>query len=220
MAVAGNGVLGVWHGIAPGSERVFDDWYNTEHHAERVAIDGFFRARRYINLRRGRRYFCRYDVQDVSVLGSPAYLSALDNPTPGSRSIFPRYRHTLRGAYRVVARRGWGDGGYVVSCRFADDGENAANLTYALEQLAAKLLQKPAVTSIEQWEVDPEITTITSEEKFLRKALDAFPARVLIVDGSDPDALEAALEAAPDRHALDGAEIDICKLVYQLTKRP
>ena len=44
MGLVGDGVLGVWHGIAPGMERVLDDWYNDEHNEERVAIDGFLRA--------------------------------------------------------------------------------------------------------------------------------------------------------------------------------
>lgn len=215
MGLVGNGALGVWHGIAPGTERAFDDWYNAEHNSERVGIEGFLRARRYINLRRGRRYFCRYDVADVSVLGSPAYLDALNNPTPRSRSKFPQYRNTLRGAYRIVDRWGTGDGGYVLSCRFADaeDGD-----TVALSDLAAQLLARPVVTTIERWEVDPSVTTITSEEKKLRTASDAFPYQVLLIDGTDPDALEDALEAAPAQSALGTAEIDVCKLVYHLAR--
>jgi len=216
MRLVGNGVLGVWHGIAPGAERGFDDWYNTEHNAERVAIDGFLRARRYINLRHGRRYFCRYDVENVSVLGSPPYLHALNNPTPRSRKKFPFYRNTLRGAYRVVERQGWGDGGYVLSCRFASGEDSDPE---ALRALTSQLLAKPAVTTVELWEVDPEVTTITSEEKALRNTGDSFPQRVLMIDGTDPDALEAALESSPARTALDTAEIDVCKLVFHLTKR-
>lgn len=216
MGLVGNGVLGVWHGVAPGTEADFDDWYNTEHNAERVAIDGFLRARRYVNMRQGRRYFCRYDVEDVSVLGSQAYLSALNNPTPRSREMFPLYRDTLRGAFRVVMRQGWGDGGYVLSCRFAADEDGDPT---ALRELAVQLLEQPVVGTVELWEVDPAVTTITSQEKVLRKASDLFPQRVLVIDGTDPDALEAALGSCPGRQALDKAEIDVCKLVYHLTKR-
>ena len=216
MGLVGNGALGVWHGIAPGTERGFDDWYNTEHNAERVAIDGFLRARRYTNLRHGRRYFCRYDVEDVRVLGSAAYLDALNNPTPRSRSKFPQYRNTLRGAYRIVERQGRGDGGYVLSCRLADDERDYAS---GLQELAAQLIASPVVPRVERWEVDPAVTTITSEEKSLRKGSDAFPHRVLLIDGTDPDALEAALESAPARTAIDSAEIDVCKLVFHLASR-
>lgn len=221
MALVGNGVLGVWHGISPGMERAVDDWYNTEHNAERVAIDGFLRARRYINLRRGRRYFCRYDVEDVSVLGSPAYLDAVDNPTARSRSNFPHYRNTLRGAYRISERHGWGDGGYILSCRLPQAGNDAGAAAPRpdLTELSTQLLQNPAVTSTELWDIDPAVTTIGSKEKALRKSVDRFPSRVLLIDGTDPEDLEAALEAAPARHALDAAEIDVCKLVYHLAKR-
>ncbi|HEX7074115.1 MAG TPA: hypothetical protein VF226_08755 [Hyphomicrobiaceae bacterium] len=219
MALVGSGVLGVWHGVAPGMERMFDDWYNAEHHAERIGIDGFLRGRRYINLRHGRRYFCRYDVEDVSVLASPAYLAALNNPTERSRRKLPHFRSTLRGAYRVTKRHGWADGGYAVVCRFGQAGDDGADPGPAIEEFTAHVLDKPAVTAVEYWEVEPEVTNIASEEKFLRKALDIFPARVLVIDGSDPDAMEAAIEAAPHRHALDGAEMDFCKLVYHAAKR-
>ncbi|MCL4764854.1 MAG: hypothetical protein KJZ80_01295 [Hyphomicrobiaceae bacterium] len=220
MGLVGDGVLGVWHGIAPGMERKFDDWYNTEHNAERVAIEGFLRARRYINLRRGRRYFCRYDVEDVSVLGSRAYLDALDNPTPRSRSNFPHYRNTLRGAFRVVERHGRGDGGYVLSCRFPETGlsSEAASPEAGLAELADQLLESPVVTCVERWEVEPAVTAIASQEKALRKAADESPGRVYLIDGSDPDGIEAALDAVPARRALRDAEIDVCKLVFHLAR--
>lgn len=219
MTLVGNGVLGVWHGVAPGMERMIDDWYNIEHHAERIGIDGFLRGRRYINLRHGRRYFCRYDVEDVSVLGRPAYLAALNTPTARSRSKLPHFRSTLRGAYRVARRHGWADGGYVIVFRFEEADDNSAEAGAALEEFTAGLLEKPAVTSVERWEVEPEVTNIASEEKFLRNALDTFPQRVLVIDGTDPDAMEAAIEGAPHRDALDGAEMDFCKLVYHASKR-
>ena len=215
MALLGNGALGVWHGIAAGQERTVDDWYNDEHNAERVAIDGFLRARRYVNVGQGRRYFSRYDTSTVSVLGSPDYLKALDNPSERSRANFPLYRDTLRGAYRVTARQGFADGGFTLVGRFFADDVPSVD---ALNALAGQLLSQPPVTRTEIWDVDAAITSITTQEKTLRKAAENFPTRVLLVDGSDPATLRETLQAAPARDITSGAEIDTYKLVLHLAK--
>ena len=40
MARAQPGILAVWQDWAPGAEALVADWYNREHHAERVAVPG------------------------------------------------------------------------------------------------------------------------------------------------------------------------------------
>ena len=215
MQLLGNGVLGVWHSVVPGKERLVDNWYNEEHNAERVAIDGFLRARRYINLRRGRHYFCRYDVTDVSVLGSRAYLSALDNPSERSLAIFPYYRDTLRGVFRLSFRDGFGDGGYVMACRFPLEDSVSAD---TVAEIGQTLLRQSVMTRAEVWTVDTGMSTITTKEKALRRAVDRFPHTVLVLDGSDPEQMEEALHGISNRAVLEAAEIDICKLVLHLPR--
>jgi hypothetical protein len=214
--VRGNGALGVWHGIVGEHQRAAEDWYNREHHAERVAIAGFLRARRYVNRGTGPRYFSRYDLTDVAVLASAAYQQALDNPSPWSEQIFPHYRGTVRGAFAVTARAGEAEGGYLVSLRLGDGAAGAdAALEPALTAAAASLANAIGVLGVEVWKVDAPITTYRSREKELRGAGEPFPAAALIVDASRPELAAEALASSLPAGMLAAADVDTYQLVFQ-----
>lgn len=217
MEVRGGGALGVWHGIVGEHQREAEDWYNREHHAERVAIAGFLRARRYVNQGMGPRYFSRYDVTGVTVLASPGYVQALDNPSPWSRKIFPHYRKTVRGAFVVSARAGEAEGGYLLSLRFGDgarplDAELLDRLTAAVPQLTRSI----GVLGVEVWQVDAGVTTYRSKEKELRGAGEPFPAAALLIDASRPELAADAIAEAVPANALATAAIDTYQLVFQM----
>jgi hypothetical protein len=214
--VSGRGTLGVWHGVVGAEQRAAEDWYNREHHAERVAIPGFLRARRYVNCGAGPRYFSRYDTQDAAVLASPAYLSALDNPSPWSRKIFPHYRRTVRGAFTVTARAGEAEGGFLVSLRFGDgtappDRKLEATLAGAVGPLTERL----GVLAVEVWHVDAAVTTHRSREKELRGAGEPFPAYALLVDASRPELAAEALTDVLPAESIAAAAVDTYQLVFQ-----
>lgn len=40
------GLLAIWHDVVAESEAAVTHWYNTEHHAERLGVEGFLPARR------------------------------------------------------------------------------------------------------------------------------------------------------------------------------
>jgi hypothetical protein len=225
MTVSGAGALGVWHGVAEGQEQAIDDWYDREHHRERIAIHGFLRARRYVNLGQGLRCFSRYDVADVGVLSSTPYLAALDSPSPWSQRMFPQYRGTVRGAFEVKDRRGSADGGVVATLRFASDvphpyksSNTAPNEAWAplLDALAAA----PGVLRAEAWLIDVGVTSVKTLEKALRTTPDAYPTWALVIDGSSAEALQAALAAAVPEPLRGTARIDVLHLVFQAIPVP
>ena len=53
---------------------------------ERVAIEGFLEARRYVAHRASPKYLCLYSTATLEVLDSPAYRAALTNPTDWSKA--------------------------------------------------------------------------------------------------------------------------------------
>lgn len=216
MDVRGGGALGVWHGIVGEHQREAEDWYNREHHAERVGIEGFLRARRYVNQGTGPRYLSRYDVTDVTVLASPAYVKALDNPSPWSQKIFPHYRKTVRGAFTVCAREGEAEGGYLVSLRFGNGaGPIDAALIRTLSDALPKLTRSIGVLGAEVWQVDAGVTTYRSKEKELRGAGEPFPAAALLVDASGSELAADALADALPASVIATAAIDTYQLVFQ-----
>ena len=84
----------------PDIEAEFNDWYDTEHLPERLAIPGFLSARRWqADLPPGQgKYLATYELESAAVLESPAYLARFrDAPTPwtgrmlGSCTVFRRW---------------------------------------------------------------------------------------------------------------------------------
>jgi hypothetical protein len=219
MTTSGAGALGVWHGVAEGQEKAVDAWYDREHHAERLAVPGFLRARRYVNLGPGPRYLSRYDVADVGVLASAPYLAALNSPSPWSQRMFPHYRDTVRGAFEVMARRGPADGGVVATMRFPSD-PFAASDAPTLASLLDALVAAPSVLRAEAWRIDVPATTPQTLEKALRTSPDAYPARTLVIDGSSAAALRAALDQAVPEPMRRAAEIDLLQLVFNAVPAP
>ena len=61
----------------------FNDWYDHEHLPERLAVDGFLNARRFVCIEGWPRYLALYDLANVEVLHSPGYYAiARDRYSP------------------------------------------------------------------------------------------------------------------------------------------
>ena len=93
MSLAGQGALAIWNDIAPEGREVFFEWHGREHVAERLAIPGFLRCRRYVALRGSPEHFTFYETADLQVLTGPSYAGASGkkNYRQGLRpGIFPQ----------------------------------------------------------------------------------------------------------------------------------
>src|SRR5258708_4479024 len=62
MPLAGKGMLLTSMDIDPSDEVEFNRWYDREHLEERVAIDGFLEARRYVAHQGSPKYLCLYST--------------------------------------------------------------------------------------------------------------------------------------------------------------
>ena len=87
MADALPGILAIFNNAAPGREAEFEEWFQHEHLAERIAVPGFLLGRRYEAVSGQPRYFNFYLTQSADVLKSAAYLERLDHPTPMTQKI-------------------------------------------------------------------------------------------------------------------------------------
>src|SRR5205085_11292439 len=81
------GILAIFNNAAPGREAAFEEWFQHEHLAERIAVPGFRLGRRYEAVSGSPRYFNFYLTESVDVLKSAPYLARLDDPTPMTRMI-------------------------------------------------------------------------------------------------------------------------------------
>jgi hypothetical protein len=110
MPLAGKGMLLTSMDVDPSDEADFNRWYDREHLEERVAIDGFLEARRYIAHKARPKYLSLYSTATFEVLDSPAYRVALANQTEWSRKTIARFKNMIRAVARITISRGVGRG--------------------------------------------------------------------------------------------------------------
>ena len=98
MPMAGKGMLLTSMNIDASDDAEFNRWYDREHLEERVAIEGFLEARRYVAHEGNPKYLSLYSTETFEVLDSPAYRTALANQTAWSKANIARFQeHDPRG---------------------------------------------------------------------------------------------------------------------------
>src|SRR4029079_592339 len=126
MPLAAKGMHLTSMDVDAADEPDFNRWYDREHLEERVAIDGFLEARRYVAQRGSPKYLCLYSTETFEVLDSPAYRAALNNPTDWSKTTMARFKNMIRAVARVTISRGNGRGAAlgIVRLRPAPDSKD------------------------------------------------------------------------------------------------
>lgn len=109
------GVMIVMTDVPAAEEERFNDWYDTEHVPERVALPGVRRARRYVRYdaapqpapgtvaaARGPKYLVVYELDDVDVIhGDWAELAA--RPSELSAAMYPHLTNLVREVFVEIA---------------------------------------------------------------------------------------------------------------------
>ncbi|KAK4939806.1 hypothetical protein LTR10_019979 [Elasticomyces elasticus] len=87
------GMMVIWGEVSDKTinEEGLNEWWTYEHLPERIAIPGFRRARRYYSVSENSKsqYLVCYEVSSLDIFTSPAYMDALNNPTPGTQTYMP-----------------------------------------------------------------------------------------------------------------------------------
>jgi len=157
MPLAGKGMLLTSMDIDPSAEADFNRWYDREHLIERVAIDGFLEARRYIAHRGSPKYLCLYSTETFEVLDSAAYRKALTTPTDWSKRNLARFENMIRTIARITISRGQGRGAALGIVRVRAAAGNHAQLRASLrEQLDPD--QRDGIISMHLIESDPALS--------------------------------------------------------------
>jgi hypothetical protein len=192
MPLAGKGMLLTSMDIEPSHEADFNRWYDREHLQERVAIAGFLEARRYVAHQGRPKYLCLYSTATFDVLDSPAYRTALANPTDWSTRTMALFRNMIRAVARITISRGRGRGAAlgIVRLRPAAGGEDS---------LRAALREKldpgtsDRIISMHLIESDPALSRpITDDPSAPNPGAGDWFA---LIDGTDVNAVSAVLAA-------------------------
>jgi hypothetical protein len=190
----GRAVIAIWNDVVPEGLAAFHAWHVAEHLAERVAIPGFLRGRRYAAAddATAPRFFTLYDVETMAVLTGEAYTARLNAPTEATQANIPNFRATVRALAHVVARRSEGAGGALATLRL-EAGEDAGP---ALAALANAAMALPRMVAVTLCHTDDAASGIVTREKQGRTALHAPPPWFLLAEATDTQALASALPDA------------------------
>ena len=186
MPIAGKGMLLTSMDVDPEHEEDFNRWYDREHLEERVAIDGFIEARRYVAEDGAPKYLFLYSTQTIEVLDSPAYRNRLANPTEWSKTTMARFKNMIRRVARVTISRGKGRGAVLGIVRIRPPGGGQDTLREALRAaldpqfadgiVSSHLIESDAALSEPTAEIRTRAGTGASDWFVLIDATDVTPA--------------------------------------------
>jgi hypothetical protein len=178
--------------VEPSDEADFNRWYDREHLIERVAIDGFLEARRYVAHQGSPKYLCLYSTATFEVLDSPTYRTALMNQTEWSKKNLARFKNMIRAVARITVSRGRGRGAALGIIRLRPAAGSADKLRAALrEKLDPEQLD--GIISMHLIENDPALSRPLTDDPPVSDpgAGDWF----VLIDATDVNAVAAAKAA-------------------------
>ena len=156
MPLAGKAMLLTSMDIDPAHEADFNRWYDREHLVERVAIEGFVEARRYVAHQGHPKYLCLYSTATFEVLDSPAYRAALMNPTEWSKTNLARFKNMIRTIARITISRGQGRGAALGIVRLRPTGNQDKLRAMVGDKLDPEKLD--GIVSMHLIESDPRLS--------------------------------------------------------------
>lgn len=147
MGLLGGAAIVLYFDVPAHDAAEHDNWHTHEHMPERLAIPGFLRGSRWLAAE-GSGYMVLYEVADLPVLTSAAYLARLDAPTPWTLEVMKSYRGMHRGLCRVAWTSGRGIGATAASFRFRPAaGAQAALRTWLTREALPELAARPGLAS-------------------------------------------------------------------------
>src|SRR4051812_37741684 len=189
MPMAGKGMLLTSMNIDAAHEAEFNRWYDREHLEERVAIDGFLEARRYVAHDGSPKYLSLYSTETFEVLDSPAYRTALANQTAWSKANIAHFQNMIRGVARITISRGTGRGAALGIVRLRPAGGEDRLRAALREQLDPA--ERDGIISMHLIENDPALSKPITDDLSAPNpgAGDWFT----LIDGTGVDAVATAM---------------------------
>ena len=191
MPLAGKGMLLTSMDIDASDEAEFNRWYDREHLLERVAIEGFLEARRYVAHEASPKYLCLYSTESFDVLDSLAYRTALASQTDWSKANIAHFKNMIRAVARITVSRGAGRGAALGIVRLRPAGDTDKLRTALRDQLDPEKLD--GILSMHLIESDAALSRPITDDPPVSDpgSGDWF----VLIDGTDVKAVSAALAA-------------------------
>jgi len=191
MGLQGAAFLALWNDVDPARDAEYNGWHTFEHVPERVGIEGFLAARRYVARERfDDRYFTFYDVESLGVFAGPGYADVVDHPTEWSRSMRPSLRNFQRSPCTTQLTRGTGVAGSVATFRIGTRGASGVDGSNAARSALEPYVESSGIASIHLGLVDADAKSPLQSAPAPGISA-AGAAYVLVVEGIDRVGLDA-----------------------------
>lgn len=185
MPLSGKGMLITLMDVDADEELDFNRWYDKEHLAERVGIEGFTEARRYVAVDGRPKYLNLYTTSTFDVLSSTAYQKVLQNQTALSLHHISRFRNGGRAIVQVTASEGQGRGQALFFSAVRPSTENREKLRADIEQWLAAVVKNDDIISAHLVESDPQLSKPLTEDEPPPSASDWY----ILLDGTHVDSV-------------------------------
>jgi hypothetical protein len=204
-----------WSDVAPEHRHAYYEWHSREHMVGRVAIPGFIRGRRYAAAQASRDFLVCYEVEDVAVLTSKAYLDKANAPSELTRRTTPFVKNSSRALAAVRHTLGIGTGGYALTLRFdARPGEETRLERHLTAEALPPLGGIAEITGAHFCVADQAASSIVPVERQGRPT--TVPRWIVIIEGVALDALDAACDSHLQALEQHGCAGPVVRDTYQL----
>src|SRR5262245_20201628 len=191
MPLAGKGMLLTSMDIDAADDEDFNRWYDREHLEERVAIEGFIEARRYVAHTGSPKYLCLYSTETIDVLDSPAYRAKLAGPTDWSKTTMARFKNMIRAVACITISRGQGRGAVLGIVRLRPQSGHQDAQRMALDGRLDPAT-RDGIISMHLIESDARLSGPTTE---IPSASAGAGDWYVLIDGTDVSAIATVLAA-------------------------
>jgi hypothetical protein len=183
------GFLAIWCDIRAEDLSDYRQWIIKEHIADRIFSPGFLGARFCTDIADEKSHFFLYATEDKHVFQNPPYLHILNNPSPWTSRIMPKFGPFDRALGEQLLKLGNGFGAFMMVARIRDASD--ADLE-SLPITLARFMTMPDVVTVRLMKLDRSATDIKSREKTMRKGAEGDFHYLLVVEAlSDSGALNA-----------------------------
>jgi hypothetical protein len=212
MPIAGKGMLLTSMDVDAANETDFNRWYDREHLEERVAIEGFLEARRYVAHSGSPRFLFLYSTRTLDVLDSPAYRARLNNPTEWSKKTMAGFKNMIRAVSRITVSRGVGRGAKLGIVRLRPEAGHEEALRAALTpKLDPGTLD--GIISMHLLESDAKLSGPTTE---IRNAGSGAADWFVLIDGTGVSAVSEVMAARFIGTAAPAHAAQVSSGIYEL----
>jgi hypothetical protein len=217
MSLSGQAAVLIWHNVLGEFRADFHEWHNREHMPERLAIAGFRRGRRYRAIKGEPEFFNLYEADGLEILSGPEYLSRLNSPTLWTKRVLPGFRDVARSICRIVHTAGVGQGGFVLTQRFAVPAHQCEPLTKLLSRTVLPAVAgRPGIVGTHLCQADEVASGVVTAEAAARVVPTIVPSWTVLIEGISAASVHSAGTAVVAALADTSITSPIQTAVYQL----